>query len=176
MKTFLSICILCLTMPVLAQNFHTGDARLEAELRGINLDARKNLRTFKAGISADFGVPVVKLDKMLSFMQPAEVVLTLRIARIRHLSVDRVIQSYRVNKHKGWGAIARDMGIKPGSSQFHAMKGNGKKYNGGNRPGGGGNPHHSHTPSNSGGSHGNAHGNGHGNGNGSSKSNGKGKH
>lgn len=176
MKNFVSILILFIALPVFAQNFRTGDASLEAQLRTINTDARKNLRVFKTQISAEFSIPVPKLDKMLGIMQPAEVVLSLRIARIRGITVDRVIQSYKVNKNKGWGVIAKEMGIKPGSSQFHAMKSNGKKPNGGGKPSGNGNvnssgnPSHSSHPSNSGGSHGNGKSGGNG------KSNGNGKH
>jgi len=33
-----------------------------------------------------------------------------------------VIDSYRKNKSKGWGALARDLGIKPGSKEFKALK------------------------------------------------------
>jgi hypothetical protein len=35
---------------------------------------------------------------------------------------ETVVEKYRVNKSKGWGVIAKEMGIKPGSPEFHAMK------------------------------------------------------
>ena len=38
-------------------------------------------------------------------------------------NIDDVIISYKKNKEKGWGVIAKEMGIKPGSPEFHALKG-----------------------------------------------------
>ena len=35
---------------------------------------------------------------------------------------DRVMAVYTPNKKKGWGAIAKELGIKPGSAEFHALK------------------------------------------------------
>ena len=35
---------------------------------------------------------------------------------------NEVVKTYSANKSKGWGAIAKEMGIKPGSAEFHAMK------------------------------------------------------
>jgi hypothetical protein len=33
-----------------------------------------------------------------------------------------VIEIYNKNKGKGWGAVARSLGIKPGSPEFKALK------------------------------------------------------
>ncbi len=35
---------------------------------------------------------------------------------------ERVVQVYQGNKGKGWGVIAKSLGIKPGSPEFHALK------------------------------------------------------
>ena len=37
-------------------------------------------------------------------------------------STDYVLSKYRVKKSKGWGALAKSLGIKPGSREFHALK------------------------------------------------------
>jgi len=36
--------------------------------------------------------------------------------------MEAVLSVYHYHAGKGWGAIARELGIKPGSSQFHALK------------------------------------------------------
>ena len=36
--------------------------------------------------------------------------------------VELVLADYNKHRAKGWGAIARDLGIKPGSKEFHALK------------------------------------------------------
>jgi hypothetical protein len=35
---------------------------------------------------------------------------------------DYVIEKYKSDKGKGWGALANSLGIKPGSKDFHALK------------------------------------------------------
>lgn len=36
--------------------------------------------------------------------------------------VDRVVVVYQKHKNKGWGYIAKQLGIKPGSAKFKALK------------------------------------------------------
>ena len=38
------------------------------------------------------------------------------------LHFDQVFKIYNANKGKGWGVIAKELGIKPGSPEFHALK------------------------------------------------------
>ena len=59
-------------------------------------------------------------------MEPGEIYIALEIAKIANRPIDDVIKSYSANKGKGWGYIAKEMGIKPGSAEFHALKGKGK--------------------------------------------------
>jgi len=33
-----------------------------------------------------------------------------------------VVKEYDVNKDKGWGVMAKNLGIKPGSDAFHSLK------------------------------------------------------
>jgi hypothetical protein len=33
-----------------------------------------------------------------------------------------VLEKYEAGKGRGWGALAKSLGIKPGSSEFHALK------------------------------------------------------
>ena len=35
---------------------------------------------------------------------------------------EHVVDQYRKNKGQGWGVIAKSLGIKPGSAEFHALK------------------------------------------------------
>jgi hypothetical protein len=35
---------------------------------------------------------------------------------------ERVVDVYNSGKSKGWGALAKELGIKPGSAEFHALK------------------------------------------------------
>jgi hypothetical protein len=42
-----------------------------------------------------------------------------QFARVSH---ERVLEVYQPSRKKGWGAIAKELGIKPGSAEFHALK------------------------------------------------------
>lgn len=39
--------------------------------------------------------------------------------------VETVYVTYQKNQKKGWGAIAKELGIKPGSKEFHQLKNGG---------------------------------------------------
>ena len=41
---------------------------------------------------------------------------------LSHRSWDEVLREYKENKGKGWGVIAKNLGIKPGSREFHELK------------------------------------------------------
>ena len=128
MKLIFSILLIVASSFVHGQiNFRTGDPSLEAELNIVNNDAKRDLRTFKSNISVQYGIPVPRVEGMLNIMKPAEVLLAIRISSISKKPLDVVVQNYKTNKDKGWGYIAKQMGIKPGSPEFHALKGKSKK-------------------------------------------------
>ena len=52
----------------------------------------------------------------------ANAYMVLRLSEMSHLSLDVVIQRYHDNQGKGWGVLAKRLGIKPGSPEFHALK------------------------------------------------------
>lgn len=140
MKLIVALAFIILTGSSFAQiNFRTGDATLEAELNVINTEANKDLSAFKTRVSSEYTVVVPKIDELLRIMKPAEIELSLRIGKILQISLETVTQTYQTNKDKGWGVIAKELGIKPGSPEFHALKGKPKKNQ--NHPTGNGNGH-----------------------------------
>jgi hypothetical protein len=46
-----------------------------------------------------------------------------------------VLREYKSSKGKGWGVIAKSLGIKPGSKEFHELKRSQDLYNGQNSKG-----------------------------------------
>ena len=109
-------------------SFNTGSVELDANLNIINTNAKSDLTSYKSELNISYNLPIVKFDYMLSInMQPAEIFLVVEIARLSRKSVDMVIESYKTHKSKGWGYIAKEMGIKPGSDEFHALKGKSKE-------------------------------------------------
>ncbi|MFT5780490.1 MAG: hypothetical protein ACI837_003452 [Crocinitomicaceae bacterium] len=137
MKSLLFVAIILLSSLSYGQiNFKTGDAGLEAELNLANTEAEKNLPLFKKDLSIEFGISIPIIEDLLNIMKPAEALLAAKIADIVNKPIGTVADSYKANKDKGWGQIAKELGIKPGSPEFHALKG---KKKGGKPSGGQGN-------------------------------------
>lgn len=112
----------------LSYDFKTGDKELDISLNKINIDAKSDINNFIKNISTSYKVESKKIQKMLqSKMEPADIVMTLDIAQISGNSVEAIAEEYKENKEKGWGQIAKNMGIKPGSPEFHQLKQRNKK-------------------------------------------------
>ena len=107
-------------------SFNTGSIELDKQLGDINAKAKLDIKGFTVDLNVSHNIPVPKIEELLKIMEPAEIVLAKDISSITNKSLDTVVDSYKVNKDKGWGVIAKDMGIKPGSPEFHALKGKSK--------------------------------------------------
>ncbi|MBK9192076.1 MAG: hypothetical protein IPM77_11490 [Crocinitomicaceae bacterium] len=100
---------------------------MDNDLISINTDAKLNLDAFKADLTTTFGVSVKNLDYLVSInMEPAKMYLALEISSSVNKPVESVLDMYEANRDKGWGYVAQQMGIKPGSPEFHALKGKSK--------------------------------------------------
>lgn len=101
----------------------TAFASLDSFLSSLNVQARADLPGFSAKVSAQFGVPQAKVQMVLqSVPEPADAFMLFQLGQFSGKPVDRVYEVYQPNKKKGWGAIAKQLGIKPGSPEFHALK------------------------------------------------------
>jgi hypothetical protein len=128
MKMILLTFVSLLSFGLAAQiTFNTGDVEFDADLNIINTSAKRDLPAFNADLTATFGVSTKNLDYMVSLrMEPAEMYLALEISVSTGKPIETVIETYEAHKDKGWGYIAQQMGIKPGSDAFHALKGKSK--------------------------------------------------
>ena len=127
-RTIFSLSLLAaLSIPLGAQaiSFNSGDASLDLTLNSLNVQASADTGSFSADLSVTFGVaqPQIQIWMTQERLQPAEVFLVLELGRISSRPPASVIQIYRVNKRKGWGAVAKALGIRPGSPEFKALKG-----------------------------------------------------
>lgn len=123
----LPIFTLVFSLAVSAQNYNTGNTEFDASLRIINTNAGANLTAFKLEMSKTYAVPLTQIESMFSIsMSAGDVYLMLEIGRLVKRPVPELIVIYKKHKGKGWGVIAKEMGIKPGSAEFHALKGKAK--------------------------------------------------
>ena len=108
--------------------FNTGNAELDADLTKINANAKLDFGTFKTDLKLSYNISDKKIDYLCISvkMEPAEIYLSLELSKLSGRSVDEVVEIYKVHKDKGWGYIAKQLGIKPGSAEFHKLKENTK--------------------------------------------------
>jgi hypothetical protein len=112
-------------LPLCAQvSFRTGDAELDRLLVTLDAEARADLGGFVAGLSLEFDFPQARIEAWLTVekLEPAEAYLALDLARISGKPPAAVLDSYKSNRGRGWGAVARSLGVRPGSAQFQALK------------------------------------------------------
>ena len=112
--------------------FVAGNIYLDSDLNAVNRQARLNISTFNNDMRLSYNVSAKTLNHMSVNlnMAPGDIYLSLEIARVRRIPVDRVITVYQSHHSKGWGAMAKELGIKPGSPEFHRLKQNGNNKNG----------------------------------------------
>lgn len=100
-----------------------ASATLDSFLGSVNVQARADLPGFHAKVSAQFGVPVPQVEAVLAMVAtPADAFMVFQLGQMAHRPPETVVQTYQAHKGKGWGVIAKELGIKPGSREFHALK------------------------------------------------------
>jgi hypothetical protein len=106
-------------------------ASLDTFLSSVNVQARVDLPGFHATVSAQFGVPIPQVQAVLHTVgSPADAFMVFQLGQMSHRPPETVVQTYKTHKGKGWGVIAKELGIKPGSQEFHALKSGDLVYGG----------------------------------------------
>ena len=92
-------------------------------VHNLNVRARADLSDFRAQLSTRFKIGGAQVDAVLNNVgNPADAYMVLRLGEMSSRSPEYVMDKYRSEKSNGWGALAKSLGIKPGSSEFHALK------------------------------------------------------
>jgi len=104
-------------------SFGLGDTELEAGLNSFNASAKVDLVGFQTEVSLAWGQPMpsikIAFDRGLT---AGEVYLAAALAKLSGKPLTVVLDLYAKNKSKGWGTLAKDLGIKPGSKEFKQLK------------------------------------------------------
>jgi len=116
-RIFLGLCLFLISTAVSAH------ADLNIFLGDLNHRSYAAPNEYNSQLSAQFGVPQSLVSSLIrSVAAPSDAFMVLQLAQMLGLPHDRVLQTYNSNRGKGWGVIAKDLGIKPGSAEFHALK------------------------------------------------------
>ena len=105
-------------------NARTGDTSLDLQLSDMNIKAKANLNDFVSTLGIQYQTSTSKINHLIVDYNftPADAYMTLSISKETNRSIHDVAHSYKDNKSKGWGFVAKQMGIKPGSKAFHQLK------------------------------------------------------
>ncbi|MCB2147228.1 MAG: hypothetical protein KQI81_12190 [Deltaproteobacteria bacterium] len=91
--------------------------------RDLNIRAEADPSGFRARLAARFRVGDAEINAVLSNVEsPADAYMVFRFGEMSTRPTDYVIEKYRSEKGKGWGALAKSLNIEPGSKEFHALK------------------------------------------------------
>jgi hypothetical protein len=115
------VSLVLLALSTSGQVFAGGG--LDVFLNNLNVEARTDLSGFSARVSAQFGAPLVQVRATIATVrEPADAFMVYQLGRMSGSPPETVIATYKTNRGKGWGVIAKELGIKPGSPEFHALK------------------------------------------------------
>jgi hypothetical protein len=137
MRRFAATALVLVLSASFATLAHSG---LDDFMRRLNDQARSDTARFNAQISVQFGVPLPKVQEVMKHMpSPADGFMVFQVGLMASQPPETVVKSFQKHKGKGWGVIAKDLGIKPGSPEFHRLKRGDFELTG--RPAGGGSGH-----------------------------------
>lgn len=92
-------------------------------LDDVNIRAQADPSGFKAQLSTRFRIGDARVSAVLTNVdRPADAYMVFRLGELSKNPPENVLREYRAGKGKGWGVIAKNLGIKPGSKEFHALK------------------------------------------------------
>jgi hypothetical protein len=101
-----------------------GESALDVHISVVNNDALRNMDTFMGKMHQAYGASRSVVESLMNThkLNPGEVYMTFWLSQITKRQPVYVADTYKKNRGKGWGVIAKQLGIKPGSAEFHALK------------------------------------------------------
>ncbi len=91
--------------------------------KDFNIKAEADRDGFRAQLTTRFNIGNAQVKVVLGNVDsPADAYMVLRLGEMSSKPYDYVLNKYQTEKNKGWGVMAKSLGIKPGSKEFHALK------------------------------------------------------
>ena len=117
---------------VIGYSPRTGDIWVDTQLGYMNDYGRDNRDYFVDDVVTTYGAPRYLVNDLLNTRHwaPGDVYYACAMAYQTRRPCGDVARMYEQDRGQGWGVVAQRMGIKPGSAQFHALKGDIGKSNG----------------------------------------------
>lgn len=118
------------TGTVAAQDFsinwnpRSGDVWVDSQLNDVNRYGSRYREPFVDEMVRYYGAPRDLVTELLVTRRwaPGDVYYACAIAQALGRPCRYVVDEWDRNHGKGWGAVAKELGIKPGSAEFHRLK------------------------------------------------------
>jgi hypothetical protein len=118
-KTFFAVTLFF----ILAGLASLAQADLNVFLNDLNHQAATDRYSYNTRLSNQFGIPLSRTESIVrSVDSPAHAFMLLQLGVMSGRPFDTIFNIYQRDRKKGWGAMAQQLGIKPGSPEFHALK------------------------------------------------------
>jgi len=130
MKTILTIAMILFLSISFSGQVKAGDFDW---LNNLSIQATADPSGFRVRLGTRFQLGDAQISAVIGQVNShSDAYMVLRLGELSHRPINDVLDVYRTGKHKGWGKMAKELGIKPGSSEFHALKqGHDLDYGGG---------------------------------------------
>lgn len=100
-------------------------------VRDFNIRARSDSAVFKARLADRFGAGDAQVSAVLNDVtKPSDAYIVFRLEEMSGQPLDRVMAEYEFCRKRGWEAIAKRLGINPGSREFRKLKAGQDLYGG----------------------------------------------
>lgn len=102
----------------------SSKGNLDTDKNTIDAKAKVNIGKFKTEIGARYDLTEKKFEILFGKfkLSAGDIVIAAEISKSTGKDIENIAEHYSQNRGKGWGNLAKSLGIKPGSSEFHALK------------------------------------------------------
>lgn len=92
-------------------------------LKELNIEAKADGSGFNTTLKTRFKLGDVEVNAVLSNADsPADAYMVLKMGELSNQPLSYVLKQYKKSRGKGWGVMAKGLGIKPASKEFKALK------------------------------------------------------
>ena len=92
-------------------------------LNNLKIRAEADSSGYRLELATRFHIGSTEVNAIIGNVDsPSDAYMVLRLGELSHKPLQEVLHVYSGSKKRGWGVIAKQLGIKPGSSEFHALK------------------------------------------------------
>ena len=120
MKAFKMFCLIAMALLICSTMAVAGDF---GWMDDFNITAQADPSGFRARLATRFHIGPAEVSAVIGDVaDPADAYMVFRLGELAHRPPDMVLREYKAGRGKGWGVLAKSLGIKPGSAEFHALK------------------------------------------------------